>query len=507
MSAQLEEQDPISLADEAIREGRWTDAIRSYESFVRPGGEAIAQVLHNLIPLYLKARMPSKALGAAEALSFFAPGWVKSWLALSDIRGKLGDWEGALRAVHRAIEVDPECKLAYQGRLFLLSSHATPQYMLSEAQEYAREFLDGQPQCVLPGTRKSGRVRVGYVSGDFRTHVMDRLIEPLLAGHDRARVEVFAYDNTERKDAKSAEMRGYPHVTWREIHGKTDERVCELIVADEIDVLVDLSGITYGNRLEVFAARPGRKQVTWCGFLPTLGSEKVFDAKLVDGASGPQEMYTEKLVKLPTTLAFGPLPGAPEVSSLPYEKNGVITFGVTNGFHKVRSEAIDAWVKILESVPNSRLVIALNGASEHATAIAALRRFGPAQSRVFFAEWQMGAQFPKIFNDIDIALDTFPYGGCATSFDTMWQGVPIVCLDGDRPNGRYAAHFMKGVGAWWFVAKDVEGYVKNAVDAASRPDKLSSLRRDLRPAMKSSALFNIPAWIRAVEDAYLEMAR
>lgn len=499
--ASLAPQDPLKLAESQFRSGNYLGAVRTYEEYIKPGGRAIVQVLHNLVPLYLKCRLPSRALHAAETMTYFAPGWIKSWLALSDTRSRLGDWEGALRALHQALEVDPESQEAHKGRLFILSAHGQPDFLRDETEAWAERYL-GQIKQLPPAARwKHSKIRVGYVSADFRRHVMDRLIEPLLRLHDRSKFDIYAYDNTQKADVSSEAMHKIPGVFWRKAYGLSDEKLAQRIRLDEIDVLVDLNGLTFGNRLEVFARRPARVQATWCGYLPTLGAD-CFDWKLADSAAGLQAHYTEPLWLLPSVLAFGPLAGAPEVSPFPAARKGCITFGVTNGWHKVSSEAIAAWTEILQALPDSRLVLVVTGSAEQETAVGILRRFGPVQRQVLFAEWQMGDQFPAVFRDVDIALDTFPYGGCATSFDTMWQGVPIVCVEGDRPNGRYAAHFMRAAGHEEFVAQDTRGYIARAIHAARDLAALSRLRLGLRGRVRSCGLFDIEPWVRSVEKAY-----
>lgn len=494
--------DPIAAAEIAVKEERFVDAIRIYESLIEPAGPALAGLLHNLVPLYLKCRMPSAALRAAQAYTFFSPKSTEAWMQLGQLQERLGDWEAALGAVHRVLEIDPMHEGAHQSRLFILSSHAPQQDVRGYHESWASAMFPVVPPAKFDGVARK-QLRIGYVSGDFRRHVMDRVIGPLLEYHNPQHFQIYCYDTVCRPDSITEKMRTNL-VQWRECATLDDDAMCEMVRSDGCDILVDLSGITFGQRLGVFAKRPAPVQITWAGYLPTTGCS-FFDWKLCDSTAGPQRDFTERLFRIPNALAMPPLPGAPPINDLPFHRNGYITFGCVNSYAKVTREAIDAWIEILRKIPDARLVMVVSGASEQETAIRVLRRFGPVQERVLLTEWATGSKFPTVFQDLDIALDTYPYGGCATSFDTLWQGTPIVCMEGDRPIGRYAAHFMKAVGLRDFICQDWEDYVHTAVSMAKMTRHLAIWREGMRDTIQNNPIFDTNRWVGIVEDAYRKM--
>lgn len=505
MSAQLDDlRDPFVAAEQAVDAGDFYTAIRIYEGLVEPGGEMLAGIINNLVPLYLKVRKPFAALQAAQALTFFAPRSVDAWMALANMRERFADWEGALQALHQVLDLDPMHEGAHQSRLFLLSSHAPAGAVRGYHQDWMDTLLGPLYRPFIGQVDRSvgKQLRVGYVSGDFRKHVMDRVLLPLLQYHSDS-VKVFCYDTVDRPDDITDIMRAC-RVQWRILKGLDDQQAFDLIKADGIDILVDMSGITFGQRLKVFALRPAPIQVTTTGYLPTTGA-KCFDWKIVDSTVGPSSDYTEPLWRVRNALCPHPLPGAPAVTPLPAKQNGFITFGSVNSYAKVTRECVDTWTEILQRVPNSRLVMVVAGCSEQATAIAVLRRFGPVQDRVMLTEWQTGHRFPNVFADLDIALNSFPYGGCMTSFDTLWQGTPIITLYGDRTVGRYASHYMASLKMPEFIAHDRDAYVRAAMRAAVNLDGLEQIRHTLRDQVRSHPIFNVPAWALSMEETYREM--
>lgn len=503
--------DLLAMAEWYVGQNRFTDAIGCYEAMLEPGGDAISGLIHNLVPLYLKTRRPALALRAAEALTFFSPKSTDAWMALANMRERFADWEGAMQAIHQVLQIQPEHEGAHQSRLFLLSSHAPQKDVRRYHEDAMRLLAPLAPDCNVNVHKFRGRnksvwrkLRIGYVSGDFRRHVMDRVIEPLIRLHNHDQFELFCYDTVDRPDAVTEHLRTNL-VQWRVWKNRSDDDCADDVVRDQIDILVDLSGITFGQRLKVFAQRPAPIQITWAGYLPTTGT-KCFNWKLCDATSGPQVDYTEPLWRLPNALALSPLPGSgDQVTPLPALRNGFITFGCVNSYAKVTRAAIDAWIEILRAIPTARLVLVVAGASEQETALTVLRRFGPVQDRILLTEWATGNQFPAVFADLDIALNTHPYGGCATSFDTLWQGTPIVCKWGDRAIGRYAAHFQQALGLEQFIADDWKGYVSCAVRAASDITTLQHIRSTMRDRIKQCPLFNVPMWVRSVEESYKGM--
>ena len=356
------------------------------------------------------------------------------------------------------------------------------------------------------------RLRVGYISADFRTHSVAYFIEPLLQGHDRSRVEVYCYANLPGGDATTERLKSYP-VTWRTIYGVPDERVVEMIEADGIDLLVDLGGHTAHNRLRVFAHKPAPVQLSYLGYPNTTGLSAI-DYRLTDALADPEGeegWHTEKLLRLPGCfLCYRPPEHAPPVrAETPAVQNGHVTFGSFNNVAKISASTIRLWADVLQAVPGSRLLLKNPSFSDAAT-----------RSRYtgLFAEAGIGAERLELlglvrdpaghlalYDRVDIALDTVPYNGTTTTCEALWMGVPVLTLAGARHVGRVGVSLLNAAGLPEYVAPSPEVFVAKAAALAANLDALSALRQGLREGLRASTLCDETGFVRAVEAAYLEM--
>jgi len=486
----------LEAAEKLISENRPDEAARAYEAMLAGGVEATGLLLRQLVPLYVTLRKPLRALEAAQALVYFRPSDPDAWIVLSGAQEKLGLNHEALRSVYRSLELRPSDKQTIETMLYLLASMYSPEEYRAEAERWAPESSSPPPLTPVVPSRP---LRIGYVSGDFKHHVMDRILEPLLR---YSKCEIICYDNTPRQDKKSEHLRQWGK-QWKYIRGLKADAVAAQVVADGVQVLVDLSGLTAGNRLDVFRLRPAPVQVTMAGYLPTTGYD-CFDWRIADTET--QLHYTEPLWKLETAVA--PMPLCPELSitPLPARKNNFVTFGYVNGLRKLTTEFIAQMISVLQSVPKSRLMLMCLGASDKDTVTSVLRRFGAVQDRVFFTESCGGLGFCRLFADIDIALDPFPYGGCITSFDTLYHGVPIITGLERRRIGQDAARLQSLVHEDRFIAKDGD-YAKIAAYAAFDLNALERTRLTLRQRLESQLVGNPATWVSALENAFQEMFR
>jgi protein O-GlcNAc transferase len=497
----LSVEDQLKEAENLAVAGKCVEAAAIYEELLSPGTEAVGDMLHNLVSLYLKARRPARALAAARSLVFFAPQHVRNWMVLSAAEEKMGHREAALAAVYRALELNPLYGNAHISRLWHLTATLGPLDYRAAAEEWYQSLpvppsYAHEPAGTLPGRR----LRVGYVSGDFREHVFDRVILPTLEHHDRSAFDLWCFDNSPTTDAQSERMRSFPGVTWRYIKGIDDEAAAEMIHRAGIDILVDMNGMTAGNRLGIFMRRPAPLQITGQGCLQTTGAT-CFDWRIDDVAD--QEHFTERLWRLPSMSALGHLGADLPVTPLPAERNGFVTFGCVNGLHKLTTESVREFISVLKAVPGSRLVLMILGAADEETAVTVLRRFDPVQERVVLTEAVGGKGFCKVFADIDIALDPRPYGGSTTSFDTLFHGVPIVCRPGDRRIAADAHRLMQLCGVKWKAAD----YVGMAVEFAGDIPRLAYVRKQLRWRLINSAAGDPKAWVRTLEHSFQDMWR
>ena len=379
-------------------------------------------------------------------------------------------------------------------------------------QEHTRELtapFEPHANDRTPGRR----LRIGYVSGDFRTHSVAFFFEPIITSHDRKEFEVYCYSNVAKPDAVTQRFRGFAH-GWREIPGLTDTQVVELIRQDRIDILVDLAGHTAGNRLLVFARKPAPVQVTYLGYLDTTGLEAI-DYRLTDAWADPvgqtEHLHTEELVRLPGSfLCYRSWVDAPAVADLPALQAGTVTFGSFNYLAKLTPRMIAAWSALLRQLPGSRLILKSTPLSDESTRRLVWERFrvhGLAEDRIRLCGPLTPEEHLQLYNQIDIALDTFPYHGTTTTCEALWMGVPVVVLAGATHASRVGVSLLASVGLTDWIADSAEGYVELAAQMARDPDRLAQLRAGLRQRMAASPLSDAAGFTRHLEETYRWMWR
>jgi protein O-GlcNAc transferase len=350
------------------------------------------------------------------------------------------------------------------------------------------------------------RLRVGYVSPYFRRHTSVCCREPLLAGHDHSRIEVFCYADVDRPDAVTSRLKGYAG-HWTDIHGWSSRAVAERILADRIDVLVDLVGHFKHNRLKVFARKPAPVQV---GLVyPNTTGLSAIDYRIVDAVSDPpgaEAFCSERLIRLPRCfLSYLPHPQAGPVLPLPARRTGHVTFGSFNWLGKVTPEVVALWGRVLRTVPGSRLFLkapSLTASMSRCRVLAAFSAQGIDPGRIRLEPYTPAPGHFREYGEVDIALDPFPYNGAVTSLETMWMGVPLVSLRGDRHAARVGASLLTAVRLPELIAETPEDYVGVAARLADDLDRLGALRAGLRQRVHSSPLCDGAGFARAVERAY-----
>jgi protein O-GlcNAc transferase len=355
------------------------------------------------------------------------------------------------------------------------------------------------------------RLKVGYVSPDFRSHSVAHFLEPLLRSHDRSAIEVFCYAEVSWPDARTERLRQLAD-RWVATVGMPDEALAERIRDDGIDILVDLAGHTAKNRLLVFARKPAPVQVTWLGYPNTTGLTAI-DYRLVDAVTDPvgnaDAFASETLVRLPGGfLCYDGPADAPAAAAPPCLASGTVTFGSFNSAAKLSGATLDAWAALLTRLPAARLSLKGKAFADPATCGSFLERLGKrgvAAQRVEFSAYVPEAEHFGAYGRVDIALDPFPYNGTTTTCEALWMGVPVVTLRGDRHAGRVGASLLTQLGLTDLIAGSVEEYVEIAVALAGDPARLADLRRSLRPRMAASPLCDAPAFARKIEAAYRAM--
>jgi predicted O-linked N-acetylglucosamine transferase (SPINDLY family) len=455
-------------------------------------------------------------LDAAQAHALKAlqlsPDSAAAHLALANALRDAGRIAEALEVHRRAAVLHPQVPHVVSGYLYAL--HFDPaQTRASLAAEHRRwaplawpprEGLDLASAPRLPTADR--KLRVGYISADFREHPVGRFILPLLQHHDRSQFDIFCYANLAVEDDFTAVIR-LAADEWRSIAALSDETAAALVRSDGIDILVDLSMHLRGNRLGVFAARPAPIQATYLAYCSTTGLAQI-DYRLTDAWLDPPDAdahYTEQSLRLAGGYwCYADPPVAASVSGLPAQTAGHITFGALNHFRKVNAPTIELWQRVLAATPGSRLMVHAGQGSQRRALCAALQ---VEEDRINFVNRLPLDAYFQAYQHIDIALDTVGCCGGTTSCDALWMGVPVVSLTGATAVARSGLSILSTIGhAEWAVA-DAARYVQVVCELASDLNRLAEIRARLRDEMRASPLMDAARFATDVEDAYRLMCR
>jgi predicted O-linked N-acetylglucosamine transferase (SPINDLY family) len=335
-------------------------------------------------------------------------------------------------------------------------------------------------------------LRIGCVSADFHRHPGGVFFQALARHHDKSQFSIICYANSGKKDMITSDIsRHVDH--FRCVAGTTDDELIDLIRSDEIDILIDLSGFTTGQRLSVFAMKPAPVQASWLGWFNSTGM-KAMDYLIVDPLmvqADEERFFVEKPAYLPQRFCFTPPFLCQDVEVLPALANGYITFGCFNNLAKISDRVVSVWAAILNQAPNSRLVVKSSYFRDYEIRHRFKRRFevhGVSPERLELRPESLHFFMMSEYGDIDIALDPFPYGGGLTSCETLWMGVPIVTLPGELAVSRQTESFLEAVELSNFVARSEKDYINIACGWADKVELLADMRANLRERMSRSSI-------------------
>ena len=358
-----------------------------------------------------------------------------------------------------------------------------------------------------PSRRPDQLLRIGYVSRDFRAHAVNYFFEPVLAHHDRQRFRVYCYADVERPDVVTVRLKGLAD-QWRDIVGWSDCRLDEQVRADRIDILVDLGGHTEKNRLTLFARKPAPLQISWLGYPNTTGLGAM-DYRIVDVSTAPEGETLhgcEAPLRLPRLFAcFRPPDHAPAVNPAPVAETGSITFGSLHKLEKINPAVIRLWSRLLQTLPDAQLLIARDQIDpwRRQRLEGAFATLGINRGRLLFRSLDDPMRsFFEQFKDIDIFLDVFPWSGHTLACCALWQGVPVITLEGKSHAGRMVSSLLRAVGLEQLVAKDETDYLRIAAGLAADLPALVILRAHLRDQVAASPLRDEQGFTRALEKSY-----
>jgi predicted O-linked N-acetylglucosamine transferase (SPINDLY family) len=395
-----------------------------------------------------------------------------------------------------------------------------PVTIVAEQARWNRRFSDSVAALTLPhasACHPKSRLRIGYVSADFCDHVVGRNVWPLFRHHDHQAFEIVGYSGSSQSDEMAQGFRGSCDL-WRSTVGLNDVALANLIRDDQIDILVDLSQHTRGNRLRAFALRPAPVQVSFAGYPESTGLDAIpfrLSDRWLEPSMTPVPEYPDSCFPNPCSgvylldsfWCYAPCGLESAVSPPPALTSGHITFGSLNGFRKIHENVLRIWGRVVAEVPDSHLLLLLAEGAHQRRVLEILGSVGLDPERVDFLPPAPRNEYLGYHCHIDIALDPFPYNGHSTSLDALWMGVPVITLVGQTAVSRGGMSILNNLGHPEFVARSTEEYITIATTLARDLPRLSEFRAKLRPRMEASLLMDAPRFARQIETAWRTLWR
>ena len=505
-----------NLGNALVVQGRMDQAATHFERVLSLSPEhALA---HNNLGLILlhRGRLAEASAHFQKAIAV-QPDYAQAHNNLGLTRQTQGRMDQAVAHYQRALALRPDYVEAHSNMLLSLNyvPSIDPVALYTAHLDFAMRWEAPLAPLIQPHPNDRSperRLKIGYVSSDFRQHSVSHFIEPVLKSHDHDRFEIFCYSNHSQEDEVTARLKTQAD-HWRRIAGIPDDLVAKQIRADQIDILIDLNGHTANNRLLVFARKPAPIQAAWLGYPNTTGLAAM-DYRLTDEFADPVGMtghlHSEKLIRLPECFScYQPPREAPEVSDLPAREKGFITFGSFNHLAKITPEVMAVWARLLQATPGSRLILKNPSLGDEAMQQAVRDAFSgldimPKRLELLGHDQSRNAHLAR-YQHIDIGLDPFPYNGTTTTCEALWMGVPVVTLAGRTHAGRVGASQLSNLGLTELICHTPDEYIATAMRLAGNLEHLSALRKGLRARMVASPLVDARRFTNYLEEAYRVM--
>jgi predicted O-linked N-acetylglucosamine transferase (SPINDLY family) len=490
-----------NLGNVLKQQGKSDEALPEYRRALELNPQSV-DALTNLGNLLQELCQGAEAEVCYQRALQLAPFDARAYNGLGGVRLAQGDLDAAAPYLRRALELQPDYAEARSNLLRSLQDREG--VTLRELQAAHAEYDVRHAQPLRPSWQPHGNsrdpermLRLGFVSPDLGRHPVGCCLGRVLEQLDSTQATAICYSDRLADDEITARCRTAA-VAWRDVRHLADVQLTEQIRADQIDILFDLAGHTAHNRLLVFARKPAPLQITWLGYEGTTGLTAI-DYLLADQHHVPPQFewaYAEKVLRMPDAYTcFEPPADAPPVGPLPALATGRVTFGSLNNPAKITRQMVARWAEILRHVAGSRLVLQSSGRADAERA--ALLRGWLAACGVAPEQWEVsdGADrraVLKTYQQIDVALDTFPASGSLTTGEALWMGVPVVTCPGETFASRHAFSHLSTVGLAETIARDRDEYVDLAVALVGDLPRLAALRAGLRERVARSPLCDGP---------------
>ena len=507
----------LNLGGTYLHLGRYEDAAASFRTTLQHNPNHAAARSNLGVALIKLGQLDAAEVEMRKAIEL-KPGSAEAWRGLGMALREQGKMGESLDALGQAITLEPDNLEGRQQLLFVENylGKGTPAEAASHARAFGAMLPPGESSRFGNSPDPERPLRVGFVSADFRRHPVAQFVGHLLPLFDRRRMDVTLYANQTITDEVTAVLKQVED-KWQPIKTLRDDAAERLIRDDGIDILIDLSGHTGGNRMGLFGRRPAPVQATWLGYSGTTGlatiDHIIADASVIP--PGDETNFSEVPIRLPDAyLCYAPPTFSgftATVAPPPALANGYVTFGSYNKLDKMSDATVACWARVLHAVPRSKLLLKsatftkaevcrVTEARFAAHGIAADRLVLKPQNSSYLLHFQS-------YSEVDICLDPFPYNGTTTTCDAFWMGVPMVTLVGDRFISRVGSSLLRAVGLGDLVADDVEAYVAIASRLAADLPRLKTIRSTLRDDLVSGPLGDAPRFARNFEAALREIWR
>ncbi|TWB04565.1 tetratricopeptide repeat protein [Bradyrhizobium stylosanthis] len=456
----------------------------------------------------------AQAMAAAAALIERNPRSEVGLAMMGFAHSNQGEMDAAIEYLDRALAIRPDYGDAITGKIFLQDFRAEADFAIQ--QDVRRDWWDSigskiprrklQERSLDPDRQ----IVVGYVAAEFRQHSAGLTLLPILRHHDRASFKINCYSCSPSRDELTAKFKSLADV-WVDAWQLSDDELADRIEADKVDILIDVSGHTTGNRLPVFARKPAPIQATGFGHATGTGLQTM-DYVLADPVFIPQSarhLLAEKVFDLPCLNTIDPILDV-SPSELPMLRNGHVTFGVFNRVNKISDQAIGVWSRLMRELPGSKIILKhtlLDDALVRDGVIARFVAQGIAEEDITCLGTTSRDDHLLAFGKVDISLDTFPQNGGISTWESIYKGVPVVAKLGNGASSRAGASIVTSVGLGDWVAEDDEGYIEIARRFASQPELLAKLRADLPARIAASPAGNVEIYTRELEAGYRQFWR
>lgn len=496
-------------------QGKLEEALDKYNEAILIDPNYAEAYNHSGVVLFSKG-MVSEATSLFDQALNIRPDYPEALSNKANLLMVSGDAENAITCYRKSLNLCPNS--VYVRSNLLLSMNYLPditqESIFRESTSWENHRSVQVCRIALDSyfSDNSRRIRIGYISPDYRKHSVSYFFEPLLRNHNRNKFEIFCYSDVAFPDETTRKLEAYGD-GWRNIYGKSDDDVCDIILNDRVHILVDLAGHTGKNRLSVFIRKPAPIQISWLGYPNTTGLSTM-DFCISDEIAEPEgdndRFYSERILRLKTGfLCYAPPSDAPLLTERPNKINGYITFGSFNNITKISPREVEVWSQILNKVEDSVLVLKSlyfvdSSIRNRLLDIFSYYGIGNERIRLLQAEISSKNHLMK-YSQIDVALDTFPYNGTTTTCEALWMGVPVITLRGERHAGRVGASILHRLGLDDLIAESVENYISIAEMLSNDRKYYNRICRDLRGRMLKSQLCDSYKFASSIENVFIRL--